>query len=141
MSQLVYGPHPTGLNLFGLHIPLVSTSVFRADGGAVPGNLVVTGTGPLGRSQSCAVANGTTMTVSGIGQLTAEYVINDCRTEPAANGAPERFAFKVTIRAVGTVSIKLIPIPVNVQVDAFDVVIATNAATHTDLLNASRDAA
>jgi hypothetical protein len=137
VSQLVYGPHPTGLTVFGAHIPLVSTSVYLADGGTVPGGLSVVGTGPLGQSASCAAANGQTMSVAGVGNLNVVYQINNCRTEPAgANGVPERFAFTVTLRAEGTVSIKLIPLPVNVQVDAFDVVIATDPQTHVALVNA-----
>ncbi|MGD1066084.1 MAG: hypothetical protein ABR975_04650 [Vulcanimicrobiaceae bacterium] len=138
MSQLVFGPHPTGLRIFGAHIPLVSTSVSLADGGTVPSGLSVVGTGPLGQTASCPVANGQTMTVAGIGNLNVVYQINDCRTEPAGpNGVPERFAFTLTLRAEGTVSIKLIPLPVNVQVDAFDVVIATDPATHAALVKAS----
>jgi len=135
MSQLMFGPHPTGLNLFGLHIPLVSTSVYLADGGSIPTGLTVTGTGPTGQSQSCAVANGTTMTVGGIGNLSVEYLINDCQTIPASGNVPERFSFKITLRAVGSVTIRLIPIPVNVQVDAFDVILAKDPATHADLVN------
>jgi hypothetical protein len=133
MSTIVFGPHSTGLNLFGLHIPLVTTEVDRGDSGTIPGNLTVKGTGPTGQQATCQVSNGTTMTVSGIGSLNAVYAINDCRTVPASGNVPEQFIFRITIRAEGSISIKLIPIPVNIQVDSFEVVLATSSAANDEL--------
>jgi hypothetical protein len=135
MSTIVFGPHATGLNIFGLHIPIVTTEVDRGDAGSIPGNLTVKGTGPMGQQNTCGVSNGTTMTVSGIGSLNAVYLINDCRTVPASGNTPELFIFRITIRAEGTVSVKLIPIPVNVQVDSFEVTLATSSATNDSLRN------
>ncbi|HLI96118.1 MAG TPA: hypothetical protein VKT72_08535 [Candidatus Baltobacteraceae bacterium] len=136
MSQVVFGPHATGLSIFGMHIPLVNTEVVRGDGGSVPSNLKVTGTGPLGQTNSCTVSNGATMTVSGIGSLNVVYLISDCRTVPASGTVPEHFVFRITLRAEGTVSVKLIPIPINIQVDSFEVTIATNAAVNDNLRTA-----
>lgn len=136
MSQIVFGPHATGLHIFGIHIPLVTTEVVRDDGGTVPSNLKVIGTGPLGQTNSCGVSNGTNMTVSGIGSLNVIYSINDCRTVPASGSVPEQFVFRITLRAKGSVSVRLIPIPVNVQVDSFEVTIATDAALNDNLRTA-----
>lgn len=136
MSQIVFGPHPTGLNIFGIHIPLVTTEVVREDAGSIPASLKVKGTGPLGQTNSCDVADGKSMTVSGIGSLNVVYLINDCRTVPAKGHVPEEFVFRITLRAEGTVSVKLIPIPVNVQVDSFEVTIAVDPATQDNMRHA-----
>lgn len=133
MPTIVFGPHSTGLSIFGLHIPLVTTEVDRSDSGTVPGNLTVKGTGPTGQQATCQVNNGASMTVPGIGSVNAEYAINDCRTVPASGTTPEQFIFRITIRAEGTISVKLIPIPINVQVDSFEIVLATDAVVNDDL--------
>lgn len=136
MSQIVFGPHATGLNMFGIHIPLVTTEVVREDDGSIPSNLKVIGTGPLGQKNSCGVSNGATMTVSGIGSLNVVYLINDCRTVPASGKVPEQFVFRITLRAEGLIVVKLIPVPVNVQVDSFEVTIATDAAVNDNMRTA-----
>lgn len=135
MSELVFGPHATSLNVFSIHIPLVSTSVYLADGGGVPQNLSITGTGPLGQTANCVVANGAQMTVTGIGNLNVQYTINDCTQVAATATAPAHFTFTISLRAVGSISVKLFPIPINLQVDSFSVIIANDQAVHKEVVN------
>jgi hypothetical protein len=136
MASRVFGPHVTGFNFLGIHIG-ATTEVFNdtTSGKSVPESLAVVLTSPTGGSSKINnVANGQSASVSVLSAVTVTGRIDDCRKIPPSGGAPELFAFKLTLRAGGTVQIGPIPIPINVQIDAFDVTIPTSEAAHAELL-------
>ncbi len=138
MADRVFGPHVSGLSVLGIHIG-ATVEVFRDDAGgtAVPASLSIVLTSPLGQSATISnVADGQSATVTGASGVTVTASVDDCRTQPASGSAPALYLFKVTVRAQGTVKIKLFPIPLNVQVDAFDVAVPLDAAAHRSLLSA-----
>ena len=127
MATRVFGPHVTGLNVLGTHIG-ATVEVFRDGSNPVPGSLTVHLSPPVGSGVDIKpVENGKSGTVKVINdpELDVEAIINNCRTQPAAGGAPALFIFQVTLRAHGKVKVALIPVPVSVQIDAFDVHIPT----------------
>ncbi|MEA2784089.1 MAG: hypothetical protein QOF71_193 [Candidatus Eremiobacteraeota bacterium] len=135
MADRVFGPHVSGLNFLGVHIG-ATTDVFRDDSGGkkVPASLSIVLTSPLGKSATISnVANGQTANVQVTPGISVTGTVNNCRTEPAAAGSPELFAFQFTLRANGSVKVGPFPVPVNVQIDAFDVHVPTDAAVHAQI--------
>jgi hypothetical protein len=134
MSVRVFGPHVTGINHLGLHIG-ATVEVFRDSAGAkkVPDSLHLVLTSPLGASATIAsIKNGQTASVKVSPGINVTATIDDCRTDP---GPPQTFAFKVTLRANGTTQIPPLPfpVPINLQIDAFDVHVPTDDAVHAQI--------
>ena len=138
MADRVFGPHVSGLNFLGMHIgATVEVDRDSTGGKTVPGSLSVVLTSPLGQSATIAnVANGQSASVQVTPGVSVNATINNCRTEASVNGSPELFVFQVTLRASGSVKFGIFPIPVNVQIDAFDVHVPTDAGVHAQLLAA-----
>jgi hypothetical protein len=132
VSTVVFGPHTTGLEVFGVHIG-ATTQVTIIDGGTIPKDLTVQLTGLTGEQSTMPVSNGSKCSVSALPGVTVSAIVNNCGAAAAANGSPARFTFQITLRASGTVKISLIPIPVNVQIDAFDVTLAEDTQQHLQL--------
>jgi hypothetical protein len=137
MADLVFGPHVTGHSVLG--IPLGATTEVFSDtsgGKTVPGSLSVVLSAPNGASATIApVANGQTTTVAATPGINLIGTIDNCRTVPASGATPELFEFQVTLRAQGSVRVGPFHIPVRAQIDAFDVTIATDPATHSAILS------
>ena len=136
MADLVFGPHVTGYSALGISIGL-TTSVFcdTSTGTAVPKSLTVTMSAPSGATaQITSVANGQTATLAATPGISVTGTIENCRTVPASDTAPELFAFALVLRASGSVKVGFFKIPVSAQIDAFDVTIATDPATHAAIL-------
>ncbi|HEX3549785.1 MAG TPA: hypothetical protein VHT53_05385 [Candidatus Elarobacter sp.] len=136
MADRVFGPHVSGLTVLGIHIG-ATVEVFRDDSaGPVPKSLSLVLSSPLGQSSTIAnVADGAATTVPVASGVTVSAQIDDCRTQAAQGTAPALFLFKVTLRAQGTVKIALFPLPLNVQIDSFDVAVPVDAAAHRALLD------
>ena len=136
MADLVFGPHVTGYSALGLGIG-ASTSVFNdsSTGLAVPQLLIVVLSAPTGAAaqinpgayrQSATIAVPPGMSVTG--------TINNCRTVPKTGTAPELFEFQFVLKAAGSVKAGFFSVPISAQIDAFDVTIATDPATHAAIL-------
>jgi hypothetical protein len=136
MADLVFGPHVTGYSALGISIGL-TTSVFNetSTGAAVPASLVVALSAPSGATaQITSVANGQPATLAVTPGISVTGTIDNCRTVAASDTAPELFAFALVLRASGSVKVGFFKIPISAQIDAFDVTIATDPATHAAIL-------
>jgi hypothetical protein len=136
MAQSVFGPHVTGYSALGIPIG-ATTQVFSdtSGGKTVPASLSVVVSAPSGASATIAsVANGQTVTLAVTPGISVTGTIDNCRTVPATGAAPELFDFQFTLRAQGSVRVGPFHIPVSAQIDSFDVRIATDAATHAQII-------
>ncbi len=127
--------HVTGFNFLGIHIG-ATTEVFRDSSGGkkVPASLSIVLSPPLGASATIGnVANGQTATVQASPGISVTGTVNNCRTQPGTGGAPELFVFQFTLRANGSVKVGPFPVPLNVQIDAFDVHVPTDDAVHAKI--------
>lgn len=136
MADLVFGPHVTGYSALGIGIG-VTTSVFNdaSAGAAIPQSLAVTLATPTGATaQITSVADGQAATLAVTPGISVTGTIDNCRTVPASDTAPELFVFQLVLRASGSVKIGFFKIPISAQIDAFDVTIATDPTTHAAIL-------
>ncbi len=136
MANLVFGPHVTGYSVLGIGVG-ASTSVFNdhSTGSAVPQSLSVTLSAPTGAaSQINGVANGQSATIAVSPGISVTGTIDNCRKMPASATTPELYEFQFVLRASGSVKVGFFHIPVSAQIDAFDVTIATDPATHAAIL-------
>jgi hypothetical protein len=137
MADLVFGPHVTGYSALGIGIG-ASTSVFNdgSTGLAVPQSLIVVLSAPTGAAaQINPVANGQSATIAVSPGISVTGTVNNCRTVPAAGTAtPEMFEFQFVLKASGSVKAGFFQIPISAQIDAFDVKVATDPATHFAIL-------
>jgi hypothetical protein len=134
MADRVFS-HVTGFNFLGVHIG-ATTEVFRdASGGkTVPTSLSIVLSPPLGASATVAsVANGQSASVQASPGITVTGTVNNCRTQPASGGSPELFVFQFVLRGSGSVKVGPFPIPLNAQIDAFDVHVPTDDAVHAEM--------
>jgi hypothetical protein len=133
MANLVF-QHVTGKTAFGIAVG-VKTEVYSdtTGGKTPPQSLSVKIVAPAGQSGEITnVANGQTVTVPVSGQVNVEAVINNCRQE--GNGT--LFVFQVTLRAEAPLPV--VGIPIKLQIDAFDVPVATDSAKHAGMLAAAQ---
>lgn len=138
MADRVFGPHVSGHTVMGIALG-ATTEVFSdtTGGRTVPASLSVVLTAPTGASSTIAnVANGQSTTVATTPGISITGTIDDCRSTPASGATPALFSFKFTIRAAGSVRVGPFHIPVSLQVDAFDVVIPSDAGTHAQIVAA-----
>jgi hypothetical protein len=136
MADLVFGPHVTGYSALGIGIG-ASTSVFNdsSTGLSVPQSLIVMLSAPTGAaSQINGVANGQATAIAVSPGITVTGTINNCRTVPASGATPELYVFQFVLKATGSVKVGFFQLPVSAQIDAFDVTIATDPATHAAIL-------
>ncbi|HYW55164.1 MAG TPA: hypothetical protein VE826_14425 [Dongiaceae bacterium] len=136
MADLVFGPHVTGYSALGIGIGL-TTSVFcdTSTGAAVPESLTVTLSTPAGATaQITSVADGQTAALAVTPGISVTATVDNCRTVRASDTAPELFAFQLVLRASGSVKVGFFRIPISAQIDAFDVTIAADPATHAAIL-------
>jgi hypothetical protein len=139
MADRVFGPHVSGLNVLGLHIGATTEVFADASGGkAVPQSLSIVLSAPLGPSTTIAsVANGQSATIQVTPGISVTGTVGNCRTAPAAGGAPELFVFQFTLRASGSVKVGgIFSVPVSAQIDAFDVHVPTDASVHGQIAGA-----
>ena len=139
MADLVFGPHVTGYSALGISIG-VSTSVFNdtSCGRTMPASLSVVLTAPTGANATIAsVADGQSTTLAVTPGINVIGTVNNCRMLPASGATPEICEFQVTLRAQGSVRVGPFHIPVSAQIDAFDVRIATDPATHAQITGSS----
>ena len=140
MADSVFGPHVTGYHAFGIGIG-ASTQVFNdtSTGQVVPGSLVVVLSAPTGAAaQINGVANGQSATIAASPGISVTGTVENCRTVPASGSTPELFVFQFVLKATGAVRVGMFQLPVSAQIDAFDVTIATDPATHAAILNAAQ---
>jgi hypothetical protein len=136
MADLVFGPHVTGYSAFGIGIG-ATTSVFcdTSTGAAVPESLSVALSTPSGAAaQITSVANGQSATVAATPGISVTGTIGNCRSVPATDATPELFAFQFVLRASGSVKLGFFQLPISAQIDAFDVTIAADPATHAAIV-------
>jgi hypothetical protein len=136
MADLVFGPHVTGYSALGIGIG-ASTSVFNdtSTGLTVPQSLIVVLSAPTGAaSQINGAVNGQSATIAVSPGINVTATINNCRTTPAAGATPELFVFQIVLKASGSVKVGFFQLPISAQIDAFDVTIATDPATHAAIL-------
>lgn len=136
MADLVFGPHVTGYSALGIGIgATTSVTCDTSTGAAVPESLTVALSTPSGATaQITSVANGQSATVAATPGISVTGTINNCRTVPAAGATPELFEFQFVLRASGSVKLGFFHLPISAQIDAFDVTIATDPATHAAIL-------
>jgi hypothetical protein len=126
----------TGFNVLGVHIG-ATTEVLRDDSGGntVPASLSIVLSPPLGASATIAsVANGQSVSVQASPGITVTGTVNDCRTQPAAAGSPELFVFQFVLRGSGFVKLGSFQVPLNAQIDAFDVHVPTDHGVHAQIV-------
>ena len=136
MADLVFGPHVTGYSALGIGIG-ASTSVFNdaSTGLAVPQSLIVVLSAPTGAAaQINPVANGQSATIAVSPGISVTGTINNCRAVPKTGTAPELFVFQFVLKASGSVKVGFFQLPISAQIDAFDVTVATDPATHAAIL-------
>jgi hypothetical protein len=133
MADRVFN-HVTGFSFLGLDIG-ATTAVFRDDssGSAVPASLSIVLSPPLGAGATIAsVANGQSASVQASPGITVTGTVNDCRTQPASEGSPELFVFQFVLRGSGFVKVGPFQVPLNAQIDAFDVHVPTTGDVHAE---------
>jgi hypothetical protein len=139
MAQSVFGPHVTGYSALGIPIG-ATTEVFcdTSAGKTVPASLSVVLSAPSGASSTVAsVANGQSTMVAITPGISVTGTIDNCRTTPGAGQTPELFSFQFTLRAAGSVRMGPFHIPVSAQIDSFDVTVATDEATHAQIVQSA----
>jgi hypothetical protein len=139
MAETVFGPHVTGYSALGIPIG-ATTQVFcdTSNGKTVPASLSVALSAASGASSTIgSVANGQSTTVAITPGISVTGTIDNCRTMPAAAETPELFAFQFTLRAQGSVRVGPFRIPVSAQIDSFDVTVATDEATHAQIVQSA----
>lgn len=130
MARLVFGPKTSGITILGLSIG-VTIQVFQ-DAGDPPQCFTVSATSPLGNSSSMSLSDGRSMSLDVIpGELAVKVETDDWN----AKVSPGFCQFKVVLRATGHVP--HLPIPINVQIDAYDVVLHTTMQAFADFIDAS----
>jgi hypothetical protein len=143
MADSVFGPHVTGYSALGIQLG-ATTQVFHdtSTGKSGPDSLNIVLSAPSGaQSQISGVANGQSTTVAVTPGISVTGTVDNARTVPASGQTPELFEFQFTLRAKGSVKVGPFHIPVSAQIDSFDVRIATDPATHAQLVDSSSDGA
>ena len=138
MADRVFGPHVTGHTVLGIQIG-ATTEVFSdtSGGKTVPQSLSIVLSAPLGASSTIAtVADGQSTTVQISPGIAVTGTVNNSHSVPATGSAPALFVFQFVLRAQGSVRVGPFHIPVSLQIDAFDVPIAADAAVHQQIVAA-----